>query len=280
MTQTLAPERTIPVDDGTQRFVRAVNAFAPAVAHHWLTAVIIALGVFVLLPFIAPALLAIGVKGPADAIYFLYGFVCHQLPQRSLFLFGHKLSYSLAELGQAYPFTDYAELRAIIGSQAMGWKMAWSDRMFALYGSAWVGSIAYELLRRRHPHISPTVWFILAAVPMGLDGLTHVVNGSLAGISGTGFRDTNAWLAALTANLLPAKFYAGDALGSFNNWARLITGSLTGLATVFLVYPLVDSAMQDVRGSMEGRRHSPYSVQVAPGTRVSADLLQRSEAGE
>ena len=35
-------------------------------------------------------------------------------------------------------------------------------------------------------------------------------------------------------------FYAGDALGSFNSWARLITGLLAGLAIVWLVLPYID----------------------------------------
>lgn len=41
----------------------------------------------------------------------------------------------------------------------------------------------------------------------------------LAGI-GQGFRDSNAWLAALSQQSLPAAFYAGDAWGSFNAWMR------------------------------------------------------------
>ncbi len=81
---------------------------------------------------------------------------------------------------------------------------------------------------------------------MEVDGVSHVINDVFAGISGTGFRDTNAWLAFLTGNLFPAKFYADDALGSFNDLARLLTGTLTGLTAVWLLYPYVDSAMQDL----------------------------------
>ena len=60
----------------------------------------------------------------------------------------------------------------------------------------------------------------------------------LAGI-GQGFRDSNAWLAALTNHAFPASIYAGDALGSFNCWTRIITGLLAGLGIVWLVFPYV-----------------------------------------
>jgi hypothetical protein len=50
-------------------------------------------------------------------------------------------------------------------------------------------------------------------------------------------RDSNLWLAALTFNAFPATFYAGDALGSFNSWIRLITGSLFALGVVWFIFP-------------------------------------------
>lgn len=231
------------------RFALAVDRFAVSLAEHWLAYVCLFFGIFVLLPFAAPALMALGAEGPAQAIYFMYGFVCHQLPERSWFLFGHKTSYSLAEIGRAFPYNDYLQLRTFVGNEAMGWKMAWSDRMVALYGSLWVGGILYALFHRRLPRLSFRAWLLFAIIPIGVDGLSHMVNDAVAGISGTGFRDTNAWLALVTGNTLPAKFYAGDALGSFNSWARLVTGALTGLASVWFLYAYVDAAMQDLGAS-------------------------------
>jgi hypothetical protein len=58
----------------------------------------------------------------------------------------------------------------------------------------------------------------------------------LAGL-GQGFRDSNAWLAALTNHAFPTAFYAGDAWGSFNSLMRLITGVLFGLGIVWFGYP-------------------------------------------
>jgi hypothetical protein len=81
---------------------------------------------------------------------------------------------------------------------------------------------------------------------MVLDGTTHMF-GDLAGI-GNGFRDTNAWLAYLTGDTLPSSFYAGDALGSFNSWMRLLTGVLFGVSVVWLAFPYLDRALGDRAG--------------------------------
>jgi hypothetical protein len=70
-----------------------------------------------------------------------------------------------------------------------------------------------------------------------MDGGSHAIS-DIAGI-GLGFRDTNQWLALLTNNSFPATFYAGDALGSFNSWARFVTGLLAGLALVWLAFPFL-----------------------------------------
>jgi hypothetical protein len=63
----------------------------------------------------------------------------------------------------------------------------------------------------------------------------------LAGI-GQGFRDSNAWLAAITNQAFAPSFYAGDALGSFNAWMRLLTGILFGLGVVWFGFPYLDEA--------------------------------------
>ena len=82
---------------------------------------------------------------------------------------------------------------------------------------------------------------------LGLDGITHLVNDALAGTSGTGFRDTNAWLAFLTGNVFPPSFYLGDALGSFNSILRWMTGFLFGLTTVGFFFPFIEEAMHNLQ---------------------------------
>ncbi len=240
MTQTV-------VSDRTAKLALTVDRFAFDLAQHWLLYVNGLLGIFVLAPFAAPALMAIGATAPADAIYFFYSLLCHQLPQRSLFLFGHKASYSLAELSRAWQYENFLTLRAFIGNEAMGWKVAWSDRMMSFYGSIWIGAILFALLRKRIKPLSPIAWFFIGVLPVGIDGVSHMINDALAGTTGLGFRDTNAWLQFITGNILPTWFYAGDAFGSFNSDLRWITGFLFALATVWFIFPIIQAGMRDVQ---------------------------------
>jgi hypothetical protein len=87
---------------------------------------------------------------------------------------------------------------------------------------------------------------------MVLDGFTHMIS-DFSGGSGVGFRDSNAWLVSLTNGAFASPFYAGDALGSFNSWMRLITGVLFGLAVVWFCYPRLHSAFLDTARQIEAK---------------------------
>ncbi len=207
---------------------------------HWFPAFLAAYGLFVWLPWLAPVAMHIGWVGLGKAIYLGYSFVCHQLPERSFFLFGPKVMYSLPEIQGAWRNTiDPFFLRQFIGSPAMGWKLGWSDRMVSFYTSVWVFAVLWWPVRRKVRALS--LWgFALLLLPMVIDGGSHAVS-DLAGI-GHGFRDSNLWLASLTANILPAWFYVGDALGSFNSIMRLITGVPAGLGLAWLALPYIHQA--------------------------------------
>jgi hypothetical protein len=86
---------------------------------------------------------------------------------------------------------------------------------------------------------------------MVLDGGTHFLS-DLAGI-GQGFRDGNVWLAALTGNVLPATFYAGDALGSFNSLMRIVTGLLFGLGVVWFAFPHLQRMFAEMVYNLEAK---------------------------
>lgn len=249
----------VAISDRAAPAASGISQYKLALAQHWLAYVNIVIGVLVLAPFTAPVFMALGAAPVARVIYFFYSLLCHQLPQRSFFLFGPQVSYSLAEVGRVWPTNDFLTLRQFIGNSAMGWKVAWSDRMVAMYGSIWVGSLLYAMFRRRHGEptgktsLHVVVWLLLGILPLGIDGVTHTINDALFGMSGTGFRDTNTWLALLTGNLLPSTFYVGDAVGSFNNLARLVTGALFGSLTVWFLYPFIDWAVRDWEQSLRMR---------------------------
>jgi len=204
-------------------------------------------GTFIVLPFLAPVFMQIGWEKPANLIYTIYSFVCHQLPQRSFFFFGQKLSYSLKEIQVVWQNTsDPFILRQFVGSSTMGWKVAWSDRMATLYGS--ILPITWLWYPLRHKIKRLPLWgFLLLIMPMVLDGGSHMIS-DFSGF-GQGFRDNNQWLVDLTNGGLPGSFYAGDAIGSFNSWMRLITGVLFGLAVVWFAAPLFSLEQEQKRRS-------------------------------
>ena len=207
----------------------------------WIVPLTLVLGLYVGLPFLAPLFMHWGWTGPAKTIYLIYSGLCHQLPQRSYFLFGRQFTYSLVEIQNAWQNTlNPMVLRQFIGNAEMGWKVAWSDRMVSMFTSTLVFGLLWWRLRRRIPRL-PWWGLILFLLPMALDGTTHLI-GDLAGI-GQGFRDTNTWLVVLTNHVFPQSFYAGDAWGSFNSLMRLITGLLFGVGVVWFGYPYLDDSM-------------------------------------
>ena len=210
---------------------------------HWIILFLVIMGTYVGLPFLAPIFMHWGWSGAGRAIYFIYSFLCHQLPERSFFLFGPKTMYPISAIQAAWQNTfNPLILRQFIGNPQMGWKVAWSDRMVSMYTSTlFFGLLWYPL--RRHLKALPWWGLLLFLLPMALDGGTHFIS-DLSGI-GQGFRYTNTWLATLTNNSFPLSFYVGDALGSFNSWMRLLTGVLFGIGFVWFGFPFIDQVFAD-----------------------------------
>jgi uncharacterized membrane protein len=218
----------------------ATHSLGERLASRWFEIFLVMYGLWVWLPWLAPVLMHVGWNAAGTTLYFIYSLFCHQLPERSFFLFGRMPTYSLAEIQAAWQnTTNPFILRGFIGNQIMGWKIAWSDRMISLYTSIWLFALAWWPVRRK-VRLLPWWGFVLLLLPIALDGGTHAVS-DLAGI-GRGFRDANQWLAAFTNNTLPSSFYAGDALGSFNSWMRLVTGLLAGLGVVWFAFPHVETS--------------------------------------
>ena len=217
-------EHSIPAEPKKNALRAGLDMLFANVRHHPVAWFIGATGLWVALPWVAPVLMYLGLDGPAELIYWIYSFQCHQLPQRSFFLFGDKWMYELPEIQAAwYETSNPMALREFLGSPDLGYKVAWSDRMVSMYTSIPLAALLWYPLRRK---MRPFPWWlaVLLAVPMALDGGTHVIS-DLFGL-GEGFRYHNAWLADLTGNAFSTSFYVGDSLGSFNSWMRLITGVL------------------------------------------------------
>ena len=234
-------------------FAVGSNRLALGLARHWLAGFLVAWGAFVGAPWLAPVFMRAGQTGAGEAIYLIYSTQCHQLPERSFFLFGPQAMYSLQEVQAVWPESqNVLGLRRFVGNATMGWKVAWSDRMVSMWTSIWVGGLLFAVLGRR---VKPLpVWvFVVLALPMALDGGTHFLSDITAPAFGLGFRDNNVWLANLTGNAFSPAFYAGDALGSFNSWMRLLTGTLFGLGAAWVSMPYMAEFFEDTRAQIEAK---------------------------
>ncbi len=134
----MGPPPEQPKATGCARdLVIAADEVIYVLSRHWLFAANLLTALYVGLPALAPYLQYRGVNVPARIIHLVYSTVCHQIPERSFFIFGYK--------------------------------MAFCQRDTALYGAILLAGIAYGLLR---PRVKPLpLWAaILMAVPMAVDG--------------------------------------------------------------------------------------------------------------
>lgn len=130
-----------------------VWAAAGAAATLWIAAI--------LLP---PVAAAAGDKWLAQGVYSFFGLICHQMPSRSFFIFGHQMGVC--------------------------------SRCFGVYSGLLAGVLAYPLWRRiENTDPLPRFWLFAAMIPIGLDwsltilGIwentftTRFVSGSILGIA-------------------------------------------------------------------------------------------------
>jgi uncharacterized membrane protein len=231
------------LDQERKKFASA--AVSRLAVTYWLPTFLVVFGLWNIGPFAAPIFMKLGWEGGGKAIYTAYAPFCHQMAQRSFFFFGDKIMYNIDELpittsGTA---TDMLVFRQYKGDEQFGWKVAWSDRMVYMYGSIWLMALLYAILRRyRQPRPISLFLCVLLVLPMAIDAGTHFLS-DLDGFT-AGFRYTNEWLAVLTAHVLPSGFYAGDSLGSFNSWMRLLSSVTLAIGCVWLTFPYIDRSMQ------------------------------------
>lgn len=208
------------------------------IAKHWLGLVIGLVALYAGLPWLAPVFMKFGWTGPANAIYLAYSFMCHQLPQRSYFLFGPKLTYSLDEISAVWQWQTFVDLRQFTGTPEMGYKVAFAHRLTAIWMSVLAGSLLFGVVRRRLRPL-PFKWYLLLLLPMTVDGFTHM----FTEVGLVDWRATNAWFQPTAGALglqFSAAFYTSTTLGSLNWALRTLTGALFGLASVWFAYPYIE----------------------------------------
>jgi uncharacterized membrane protein len=216
-------------------------------ARFWYALFMAAAIIFLFLGFLAPVLLAEGYEEAGTAVYRFLAPHNHQLPERSYFILGQNGLFRSYSLNQIVAFgADPANRQAFVGNTAVGYKTALNHRMIAIFVGMVVGGFIWGL-RRGRPRLS-LFQFLLMALPLLIDGFSH-----MASESGSGFRETNDWFAFLTGGVFTAVFYTGSTIGTFNWWLRTITGLLFGLGLVWFAFPRFADYFLRVRRQLEIR---------------------------
>jgi len=170
----IAPFRRA-VDSAVMGFVDWLVA---ELVRHWLLLVNTSVAVFAFLPFVAPYLMSVGRTDLARIIYYAYSYTCHQLPQRSWFIFGQQMAYC--------------------------------ERDTAIYLAVFLAGLLFGVWRGRLPRLSFKAYLIFIT-PMAVDGFTQLF----------GWRESNWQL-------------------------RTVTGALFGAASVWLTYPYLQQAVDEL----------------------------------
>ena len=91
-------EKQHSTDQNQSRVILLADRLVFWLSKHWLSVFNTFILLYVGLPVLAPVLMFLGAGWPATIIYTIYRPLCHQLPQRSFFLFGPQLTYRVVEL--------------------------------------------------------------------------------------------------------------------------------------------------------------------------------------
>jgi len=189
------------------RLTTRINCLLRFVARHWLLLANVATGLQALAPILPPFLMVSGHTGLARLLYRLFQPLCHQLPERSFFLFGPRLSYTFDELSGLVG--GDVPLR-YVGNAAIGYKTAVCQRDVATYVALFLAGLAFGAIRRQVRPLRLT-GFVLLALPMAIDGSAQLLG-----------------------------------LWQSTWWSRTVSGAAFGVACVWLAFPQIEAAMHEV----------------------------------
>lgn len=232
MTQ-VRPNRR-PVTGPTRSLVLWANRQILWLARHWLAVFNAFFFLYVGLAFSAPVLLANGYTDAANTLYNLFRATCHQLPSRSYFVLGEQVAVC--------------------------------HRDIAIYGAFLVGGLGYSLVRSRlkPPQLR---WYVFFLWPIALDAGMQLASDWLRGGASMGLLWAIGFIAmGLTSALLHSQkyltwhsflYFSAGPLGLIylnyfgyyqsDLYRRTISGLIFGLTSVWLAYPYLEDAFQDIR---------------------------------
>ena len=188
---------------------------------------------YFLLPLLAPVLLTMGFPRIAEAIYWTYGFTCHQLPSHSYFIFGEQVAIC--------------------------------QRCLAIHTSMALLGILYGIALFRPP-VLPFRWYLLFFIPIAMDGGMQFVSELMVAVPiiwlwGIGLMMIGIinlillWQRMLVWQVLvflaagPLALIIVQTFGPYeSNWLfRTITGFIYAAGTVWFIYPLLEESFRDMQ---------------------------------
>lgn len=233
---------------------------------HWLAMFNLVALIYVGLPILAPFLMEAGLTAPARVIYTIYSPLCHQMTQRSFFLFGEQVAYPReiagtnlkpieSYIGQIPEFDGvspdnwpafFAAARRFVGNEQMGYKMALCERDIGIYGFVLIGGLIYAMIRNRiNVKPLPLLLFIIIGLgPIALDGFSQLFSYWFTPANGS------------AASGFIAQIHRFLPLRESTPALRALTGALFGLMLVWLAYPQVNRGMLGTKRDLAGKLSS------------------------
>ncbi len=192
--------------------------------------VIVILFFFLFLAFMAPVLMKYEITQLGRTIYKIYSNFCHQFAHRSWFLFGEQVFYpAYSEKGSGIrPLNEVfgvfaesvQESREIIGNESAGYKVAICQRDVAIYGAMLIFALIFYISQNRIKKIPFWIWFLMAIIPIGVDGFWQLISSS---------------------NLSILKITSHESTPLI----RSITGCMFGAFTGWYLYPAIEETFED-----------------------------------
>lgn len=187
----------------------------------------------------APFNMRAGNERTAQALYRFYRVFCHQLAFRSYFIGGTQLFYPRTMAGMenlvSYEeeFSDHADdvdiAREIVGNPESGYKIALCQRDLAIYSSLAVVAIIFQIFRKKLKPIRWYFWFIIALIPIGLDGFSQI-----PGLS-------SGW---------PTWFPIRESTPLLRSITGILFGGMTGL----YMFPMMEESMEETNQLLKIKR--------------------------
>lgn len=213
------------------KYVVSVSRWMDWLDAHWLLFINGFFGLFLTGSFLPPLLEKLSFHGVARSLYWFYGFFCHQLAFRSLFLFGRQWVYprelagleGLSTFGEATGINegDIFAARDYIGEPILGFKVALCERDLGMYIGIVLFGWLFTIFRKKFKSLPIWAWLVFALIPIGLDGGTQLLSQLPIG-----------WI----QSFLPMR--------ESTPLLRSFTGFIFGFGTAWMTFPVIHAGMK------------------------------------